>query len=223
MVLENIGLFQGLSTEKVEKYESIIEIKAYKKNEVIFNEGDPPDFLWFVADGEVKVFKDYASGKSAIMGVFGQGGTIAEVAVIDGNPYPASCQAITDAKMVVMKREDALEFMTANPSVAHKLMMALGRKLREITSNLGSMAVQSVTHRLSRFLLKMADKMGEEGEDGTRIKLFLTRKDLAECIGTSFEVVVRCLSKLQKEGIIEVEGKTVIIHNRMALEDLAEE
>jgi CRP/FNR family transcriptional regulator len=113
--------------------------------------------------------------------------------------------------------------MTANPTVAHKLMMALGKKLREITSNLGSMAVQSVTHRLSRFLLKMADKIGKKGEDGIRIKLFLTRKDLAECIGTSFEVVVRCLGKLQKEGVIEIEGKTVIINNRAALEELAEE
>jgi len=101
------------------------------------------------------------------------------------------------------------------------VMMDLCGRLRSLTAHLGSMSVQSVIRRLSRFLLRMADQMGTKKKDGIHVELFLTRKELAECIGTSFEVAVRCLGKLKEEGVLEIEGKKLTIFNREKLEKIA--
>lgn len=223
MELKNTGIFSGLTDAELKEYERLVKKRSFEKGEILFYEGDPPDYLWFIIEGEVKIFKEYASGKSAILGIFGKGSVIAEVAVIDGRPYPATCQAITAGSAAMMIRDDALRIITTNPSVAHRVMTGMGKKLRDITDDLGSMSVQSVIRRLSRFLLKMAEKMGTSEKDGIRLELFLTRNDLAECIGTSFEVVVRCLGRLQNDGIIEVKGKKILIKNRNRLARLADE
>jgi len=221
MEIDKFEFFSGLTSLELDEVRSLLEEKDFKKGDTLFHEGEPPSHLWFVMEGEVKVFKEYASGKSAIMGIFGEGGTVAEVAIIDGKSYPATCQAVTNVKVAQMKRGDALRIMTSNSKIALRIMMGLSTKLRTLTSDLGSMSVLSVIRRLSRFLLKLSDKMGVKDKDGIRFELFLTRKDMAECIGTSFEVAVRALSKLQNDNVLEIEGKKVLIKELEELERLA--
>jgi CRP/FNR family transcriptional regulator len=223
MDIEKIKLFKGLTRQDLEEYSRFLDVREFKKGDTLFQEGDSPGHLLFVLEGELKVFKEYASGKSAILGIFGQGESIAEVAVIDGKSYPASCQAATNGKAAFMKRDDAVRILTSNPKIAFRIMTGLSDKLRTLTSDLGSMSVQSVIRRLSRFLLKMADKMGVEGGEGISVELFLTRKDMAECIGTSFEVAVRALGKLQNDSILEIDGKHVLIKDSEGLKKLAGE
>lgn len=223
MDLSGIHLFKGLSPAELKALENISTLRKFDKGDTLFLEGDQPDNLWFILDGEVKVFKEYPSGKSAIMGIYGKGESVALVAVIDGKAYPASCQGIIGGTAVVMKRPDALREIASNPKLALEVMMDLSGRLRAMTAHLGSMSVQSVIRRLSRFLLRIADQMGVEKKGETHVELFLTRKELAECIGTSFEVAVRCLGKLKEEGILEIEGKKLVIHDRKKLSEIVEE
>lgn len=223
MNIRYIALFKGLESSELKRIESLAVRRNFKKGEILFMEGDKPEHLWFILEGEVKVFKEYASGKSAILGIFDKGAMVAEIAVIDGRPYPASCQAITEGSAALLKRDDALDVITSNPAVSLKLMVAIGRKLRELTGDLGSMAVQTVIRRLSRLLLKLADKFGVRKGNKLEVELFLTRKDLAECIGTSFEVAVRSLGKLQSDGVLEIHGKRVVILNPARLAEIADE
>ncbi len=221
--IESVKLFSGLPDEALEECSKHADVLEFSKGEILFEEGDPPAHLWCIITGEVKVFKEYASGKTAIIGIFGQGSVIAEVAVIDGRPYPASCQAVIAGRAVKIEKNEALRIITSNPSVAHTVMAGLSSKMRSITDDLGSMAVQTVIRRLSRFLLNMGGKMGKvEKGKGLRVELFLTRKELAECIGTSFEVAVRCLGRLQSDGVIEVDGKNILIKDKGRLKNLAD-
>jgi len=222
MNLKEITLFKGLDDADLEGIEKLASRREFKKGDLLFLEGDEPEQLWFILDGEVKIFKEFASGKSAILGIFGPGSVVAEVAVIDGNPYPASCQAATAGTAATIKRDDALNVITSNPTVALRMMSGLGKKLRELTGDLGSMSVQSVIRRLSRLLVKLAEKFGTVDGDNIEMELFLTRKDLAEFIGTSFEVAVRGLRKLQDEKLIEIEGKKLIVRDINKLREAAE-
>ncbi|MBI5178345.1 MAG: Crp/Fnr family transcriptional regulator [Nitrospinae bacterium] len=221
MDLSVIQIFKDLPPADLKALEKIATERKFEKGETLFHEGDTPDNLWFILDGEVKVFKEYPSGKSAIMGIYGKGDSVASVAVIDGKPYPATCQAVVGGTAVLMKRPDALKAITTNPKIALEVMMDLCGRLRSLTAHLGSMSVQSVIRRLSRFLLRMADQMGTEKKGAIHVELFLTRKELAECIGTSFEVAVRCMGKLKEEGVLEIEGKKLTIYSRAKLEKIA--
>jgi len=223
MSLKVINLFAGLDDATIEGIEKLVSRREFKKGDILFMEGDEPEYLWFILEGEVKIFKEFASGKSAILGLFGPGSMVAEVAVIDGKPYPAGCQAITAGTAATLKRDDALNVITLNPAVALRIMSGLGRKLRDLTGDLGSMSVQSVIRRLSRLLVKLAEKLGTIDGNSVEMELFLTRKDLAECIGTSFEVAVRGLRKLQDENLLEIRGKKLIVRDIKRLRELAGE
>jgi CRP/FNR family transcriptional regulator len=221
MNLKRINIFDGVDSRTLGEIEKLTTRREFKKGDILFMEGDEPEYLWFILDGEVKIFKEFASGKSAILGIFGAGSVVAEVAVIDGRPYPATCQAATAGVAATLKRNDALKVVTTNPAVALRMMQGLGRKLRDLTGDLGSMAVQSVIRRLSRLLVKLAEKMGTPDGDKVEMELFLTRKDLAECIGTSFEVAVRGLRRLQDENVIEIHGKRLIVRDMKRLNEIA--
>ena len=223
MNMKGIALFKGLDDATLKGIEKLASRREFKKGETLFLEGEEPECLWFILDGEVKIFKDFASGKSAILGIFGPGSMVAEVAVIDGNPYPAGCQAVTAGTAATVKRDDALNIITTNPSVALLLMSGLGKKLRDLTGDLGSMSVQSVIRRLSRLLVKLAEKFGTVDGNSVEMELFLTRKDLAEFIGTSFEVAVRGLRRLQDENLLEIRGKTLIVRDIKKLRKVAGE
>jgi len=223
MELREFELFKSISDKELLIFENYLEIDNFTKGDIIFNEGDICCFLWLILEGEVKIFKAFSSGKSVILGVFRKGNIVAEVPVIDNKPYPASCQAVTNGKIGKINREAALQLMTSNPKVSLKIISGFAKKLRIFTEELGTMATFSVNRRLSRFLLKLSDKVGVEEERGIRIKLSLTRQDIAECIGSSFEVVVRCLGKFQKEDIIEIDNKTIRILDIGRLEKLLEE
>lgn len=222
MDLSVISVFRGVRPQDLKKIEVLAQESAFEKGDSLFLEGDAPDNVWFILDGEVKVFKEYASGKSAIIGIYGKGEAVALVAVIDGKSYPASCQAVMKCSAAVLRRQDALNVITTNPVIALEVMKDLSGKLRAVTSQLGSMSVQSVIRRLSTFLLGLAAQVGVKDARGIHVDLFLTRKELAECIGTSFEVAVRCLGKLKEEGVLEVEGKRLVIFDTKKLAKIAE-
>ncbi|MBI3582246.1 MAG: Crp/Fnr family transcriptional regulator [Nitrospinae bacterium] len=222
MDLSVISVFRGVRPQDLKKIEAMAQERAFEKGDPLFLEGDAPDNVWFILEGEVKVFKEYASGKSAIIGIYGKGEAVAMVAVIDGKSYPASCQAVMKGSAAVLRRQDALNVITTNPVIALEVMKDLSGKLRAVTSQLGSMSVQSVIRRLSTFLLGLAAQVGVKDARGVHVDLFLTRKELAECIGTSFEVAVRCLGKLKEEGVLEVEGKRLVIFDMKKLEKIAE-
>lgn len=221
MNLKRINIFDGVDSRTLDEIDKLTTRREFKKGDILFMEGDEPENLWFILDGEVKIFKEFASGKSVILAIFGAGSVVAEVAVIDGMPYPATCKAATAGVAATLKRSDALKVVTTNPAVALRLMQGLGRKLRNLTGDLGSMAVQSVIRRLSRLLVKLAEKMGTPDGDKVELELFLTRKDLAECIGTSFEVAVRGLRRLQDENVIEIHGKRLVVCDMKRLREIA--
>lgn len=223
MSLKSVALFKGLDDATLKGIEKLASRREFNKGDILFLEGDEPEQLWFILEGEVKIFKEFASGKSAILGIFGPGSMVAEVAVIDGKPYPAGCQAVKAGAAATIKRDDALKMITTNPAVALRMMSGLGNKLRELTGDLGSMSVQSVIRRLSRLLVKLAEKLGTPKGNSVEMELFLTRKDLAECIGTSFEVAIRGLRKLQDENLLEIRGKTLIVRDIKKLREAAGE
>jgi len=216
--LQKAGLFSTAAKEDMACLEKKISWKSYKRGERLFQEGDKAERMFVIASGRVKVVKEFQSGKNAIMGIFGEGATVAEIAVIDKLPYPASAIALEDTAAISIPAAPFIDFLKKNPDSLIQMIVGLGLRLREFVDNMGSLAVQSVEKRLARFLTKLSREIGEEIGDGLELILPLTRQDLAEIIGTSFEVVERSLKKMREKGIIEAAGKRIVILKPEALE-----
>jgi len=217
-VLQKSGLFSTAAKDDLIDLEKKILWKSYKRGERLFQEGDKAERMFVIASGRVKVVKEFQSGKNAIMGIFGEGATVAEIAVIDKLPYPASAIALEETCAVAIPAACFIDFLKKNPDSLIQMIVGLGFRLREFVDNMGSLAVQSVEKRLARFLTKLGGEIGVKLGDGLELILPLTRQDLAEIIGTSFEVVERSLKKMREKGIIEAAGKRIVILKPKALE-----
>jgi len=222
-ILKQVRIFSTLTREELKILDDSVSWKGYRKGERLFDEGEPADHMFIIASGQVKVVKEFPSGKNVIMGMFGKGGTVAEITAIDKLPYPASAVALEDTTAGSIKAELFVKFLKQHPDTLIGMIIGLGSKLREMVGNIGSLAVQSVEKRLARFLVKLSREIGENKKDGLLLTLPMTRQDLAEIIGTSFEVVERSLKKMREKGIVKVEGKKILILKPKQLESIFKE
>lgn len=221
--LKKIKLFSRLPEETLKWLNGKVTWEELDKGSYLFREGETAEKTYLIFKGSVKIVKEFSSGKNAIMGIFGPGSLVAEVAAVDNRPYPASCVALEGVTAGAIPSKAFQELLKKEPNVAIMMISGLGFKLRELTENLGAISVMPVDKRLARLLHKLAANMGVKSASDVEITLHMTRRDMAEIIGTSFEVVERSLKKFREDNLISVDGKKITIHDYQKLEDMFED
>lgn len=221
--LKKIKLFSRLPEETLKWLNGKVTWEEFDKGSYLFREGETAEKTYLVVKGSVKIVKEFSSGKNAIMGIFGPGSVVAEVAAVDNRPYPASCVALENSSAGAIPAKVFQELLKKEPNVAIMMIAGLGCKLRELTENLGAISVMPVDKRLARLLHKLASNMGVKSASNVEITLHMTRRDMAEIIGTSFEVVERSLKKFREDNLISVDGKKITIHDYQKLEEMFED
>ncbi len=203
-LLKQSVLFSSLGQNDLAELSGLTAECNFKSSEFVFWEGDTADFFYIVADGKVKVHKYASSGKEFIIAFFGRGEMFGEVAVFEGKPYPASVQAMVDTKVLKIKMEDFISFLSNRPQVALSIITVLGGRLRDAQARLKDLAGERVEQRLARTLLMLSLKLGST--------LPFTRQEIADMSGTTTETAIRVTSQLKERGIISsVRGKIIIL------------
>jgi len=218
--LREVKLFRNLSTEQLRTVAASMGRKTIKKGEFLFTEGEPSDWLYLVIKGKVKILKQSSQSKEIILEIHGPGECLAEIAVIDGNPYPAAAQALTDTTVLKVGRKVFLKMLAVHPTLSREVILGLSARLREIVSSLSSIAAQPVEKRLARALLRLGERAGIPDARGILLNLPLTRQDLADIIGATVETVIRSMGKLKNRGLITWQGKRIILQNPKGLQHL---
>ena len=196
----------------------------YDKDDYLFWEGEPAEWLVFVTVGQVKMIKHSESGRETILATFGPGQIVGEVGVLVGDLYPATAQALEPTSTLDLRRDDYVELVRQYPDLAWALIQELGRRLQGAHEKIRSLAVEKVERRVARAVLRMANTAGERLDDGTvRISVPLSRQDIADMAGTVIETAIRALSKFQKQGLIETRDGHIVLLEAHRLVAIAEE
>lgn len=200
-------LFSGLPEEQVQKVAEIAISKRIRKGEAIFFEGDPGIGFYMVARGKVKIFKTSFDGKEQILHIFGPGEPFGEVPVFYGNPFPANAEALTESEVFFFPRPEFVALITEHPSLALNMLAVLALRLRRFTTQVENLSLKEVPGRLASYLQYLM----EEQERRDQVVLDIPKGQLASLLGTSSETLSRIFNKMSEEGLIRVEGKTIII------------
>ena len=116
-----------------------------------------------------------------------------------------------------------MDLMARNPGFALNLVVSLSLMLRHFARQIEELSFTDVTSRLASFLLRRADEKTSTSYGGiTYIDLGIKKGELASRLGTASETISRTFKKLKEEGIIEVQGNRVIIHQMEKLQKLCE-
>jgi CRP-like cAMP-binding protein len=198
--------------------------QRHQRDAYLFFEGDPAEWLVFVAEGRVKMIKHSESGRETILATFGPGQIVGEVGVLVGDVYPATAQALEPTVTLSLRRDTYADLVRSHPTLAWVLIVELGHRLQRAHETIRSMAVEKVERRVARVLLRLASASGERLDGGAvRITVPLSRQDIADMAGTVIETAIRTLSKFQKQGLVETREGHIVLLKPHQLVAIAEE
>lgn len=223
-LLTQSPLFASLSAEDRVALGRRFVRRRHDKDDFLFFEGDPAEWLILLIKGRVKMIKHSESGRETILATFGPGQIIGEVGVLVGDVYPATAQVLEPALTLSLRRDDYVELVRTHPDLSWALITELGRRLQAAHETIRSLAVEKVERRVARVLLRMASTSGERLEGGAvRITVPLSRQDIADMAGTVIETAIRAMSKFQKQGYLETREGHIVLVKPHQLVTIAEE
>ena len=215
-VIRQSPLFAGTTDEDVAAILRICKVKEYERGEVLFDEGDMAQGFYIVAAGRVKVYKLSPEGKERILHVVQPGGNFAEAAIFADGLYPASAEPLEKSTLIFFPKRDFLDLLTAQGRIAINMIGGLSRFLRLFAGQIEELTFRDVPSRLARYLLELSN------ERNGVVELQTSKSAIASRLGTVSETLSRTFRKLSDEGMIRVEGKTIVILDADRLSDLAD-
>jgi CRP/FNR family transcriptional regulator len=204
-------LFAGLTDAQYSLLASRLVERNFDAGEMIFQEGQPCAGMFIIQSGSVRIFKNSSSGREQVLAIEGAGASIAELPVFDGGSYPASTQALAKSSLLFLSKQDFHSLCMQHPEVSLQVLAKIGARLRQLVGIIEELSFTTVRHRLAALLLRMARSEGHKTPAGTEIILTTSNQDIAAQIGTVRELVSRNLSRFQSEGLIRLDGRTVLI------------
>ena len=215
-VLRQVAAFADLSDKELAFLAGRASVRHFAANELIFSEGDACSGLFIVQSGAIKIFKMAPSGREQVLGVERAGNSVAELPVFDGGPYPASTIALEESDLLFVKKEDFRALCLEHPEVALKVLKVVGKRLRGLVGIIEELSFTTVRQRLVAYLLRIAGPAANS-KKSVELSLPVSHQELAAELGTVRELVSRNLSRLQAEGLIKIQARTVQILDLAAL------
>lgn len=213
-----IPMFEGLPPENHEALASISLEKRYAKGETIFSEGEVANGFYVVQRGKVKIYKISFDGKEQIIHIFGPGEPFGEVPMFEGKNFPAHALAIEDSSVMFFPRSSFVNLIKSTPSLALNMLAVLSRRLRGLTVMVEDLSLREVPARLAGHILYLS----KVHENARQFKLDLPKGQLAALLGTIPETMSRIISKMVKNGFIQIDGSVVTVLDRDALVQISE-
>ena len=186
---------------------------SFARNAEIYGENEPADYLYKVVSGTVRTYKVLTDGRRQI-GAFYLPGDVFGLEV--GDEHTFSAEAITDSKVIVIKRSALIAAAEWDHDVARQLWTVTGRELGRVQDHI-LLLIKTAQERVAAFLLEMADRVS----GGNSFELPMSRQDIADYLGLTIETVSRTLTHLESTATIEVPtSRRIVLRNRPALSRL---
>jgi CRP/FNR family transcriptional regulator len=212
--LKAIPYFQDLEAGVLDRIRtSVFEVRL-QKGQILFTEGEPAQAMYGLRSGQVKIFKVSPDGREQVLRIMGPGECFNEVPVFDEGTNPANAQALEPAVLWGIRRADMRRLVEKHPAVAIGFLKVFARKLRFFTQKVEDLSFRSVTSRVAKLLLEMAE---DDGRGNLRLKQQFTQQEFANVVGTAREMIGRAFKALEKEGAIKLSRHRVVILSKAVL------
>ena len=218
--LEKTALLSSLSRAEIQSLAARTVRKHFTSGELLFSEDEPCHGLHMIARGTVRIFKSSVNGREQVLALNHAGESVAELPVFDGGRYPASAMAMEDVELAFISRQDFLAFCLEHPEVALKMLAVVGARLRRLVGIIEELSFTTIRQRLISVLLRLAETEGRQTQRGIEFQLPASHQELASQLGTVRELVSRNLTRLQAEGLIDVDARQIVVKDKNGLNAL---
>jgi CRP/FNR family transcriptional regulator, dissimilatory nitrate respiration regulator len=175
--------------------------RMFEAGSLLWREGDDSGLLVALESGRVKIFRTLPTGSTVTIYLFGPGDVFGFMPFLDGQPYPASAQALDEATGLVVSRTDLRAAFERDPQVALALVRLLATRLREAFERIERTSVPEVLPRAAAALASLLPE-GREVDALTIVELPVRAREFAAAIGIVPESLSRAITKLVRAGVL---------------------
>jgi CRP/FNR family cyclic AMP-dependent transcriptional regulator len=198
-------------TQAVHDYIALAHKRSYPPKHTIIHEGDDPQSLYMILEGSVSIILEDDDGREIVLAYLGPGEFFGEMCLF---PTPQTRTAIVRTRKPTLVAEVGYEafrsFVRTNPDIMFELAGQLATRLRDTTRRLGDLAFLDVAGRMAHILLELITKPDAIAHPrGTMIRT--SRQELARLVGCSREMAGRVLKKLEEDGMLYSQGRSILI------------
>lgn len=214
------GIWQPLTIPQREYLFKNMDIHVFKKNEVIYREGDHPRFLLCLIEGKVKVYKDGKGGRQIVRMIKEKGFFAYRAAFADEN-FITGASAFEPSTICSIPIDVIKRLIRENTYLAIYFIKQLALMLGEADTLTVNLTQKHIRARLAEALLSLKDKYGVE-EDGSTLSIYLSREDLSNMSNMTTSNAIRTLSAFANEGIIAIDGRKIRLIDEAALRNISD-
>ncbi len=217
-LLARVPVFSTLVPADLERISELAVPREFEPGQVVFREGDSSDTCYIVRSGRARAVREHSDGRTITLATFGPGDIFGELAMFEDERRSATVEAIEPTTAVAVLGPDMRRLMSEHPGIATRLVIALGRRLRESNERLSRQSFQTVQSRVAVVLRDLIQQEIAAGAVPTEVLLTATQADLAQLAGSSRESASRFLAVLERAGVISQGRGRLTVHDPRALD-----
>ncbi len=210
-LLKTVPIFSELGEADADALARLTTRRRYPKDTVIFFENEEGDAMFMILAGRIKVTILGDDGREIILSVLAPGDFFGEMALLDNEPRSATAIAAEETELLLLHRTEFQGVLAENSSIGTALLRVLNQRLRRANQQISTLALLDVYGRVARVLLDMAKEEGRRLKDGRIAFRRATHQEIANRIGTTRETVTRMLKDLERQGLIHIDGREIVL------------
>jgi CRP-like cAMP-binding protein len=216
-LLGQVPVFETLAPEDLQHVAEVAVPRSFAAQQVIFREGDESDTCYVVRSGHARAIREHVDGRTLALAHFGPGDIFGELAMFDNERRSATVETLDAVDAIALAGSDMRRLLRQHPDIAVKLVIALGRRLRDANERLTRQSFQTVQSRVAVVLNDLVRQAQTEGAAAADVLVTITQADIAQLAGSSRESASRFLAVLERAGVITQGRGRITVHDPEAL------
>ncbi len=207
----HLWLFANLKAEEMANLAQAALRKTFKKDQVVFSQGDAADQMFLLKAGRVKLGKITAEGNEITLDIRKAGDFLGESLLIEEADYPLTALCLEDTLTCGFTKAAFEKLILENSNIGLQVIKNLSNRIAWLTERVGSFSLTNLEDRLYQVLTQVAREHGVESPRGFSIQFPLTHEELGFLVGAHRVSITKAMKALKEAGRILQEGKTLIL------------
>jgi len=217
-LLAHVPVFETLGPRELARVAAVVVPRSFDGGHVIFREGDASDTCYIVKGGHARAVREHADGRTLTLAHFGPGDIFGELAMFDDEKRSATVETLDSLEAVAILGPDMRRLLREHSDIAVKLVISLGRRLREANERVSRQSFQTVQSRVAGVLGQLVIQAQAEGAGIVDVLVTVTQSDVAQLAGSSRESASRFLAVLERAGVVTQGRGRLTVHDPEALQ-----
>lgn len=215
-LLQKVSLFEGIDEEDLNELLPLLRFRKCVRGQPVVEVDMPGHSLYLISTGQLKVTIQ-KEDKEAILSLLNDGDFFGEMALLDGKGRSANVVCLRASELYELSREDFLRYVEVHPRALINILQQLSERLRNMNTIISNLTLLDVYGRVARYFMQLAEEEGETTDGGILLRKPPSQQQIAGMLGTSRETVNRVIAEFVQLGILQKDGRQLVITNEAML------